>query len=221
MSKLRTKSEVSAVSSVLIKLLQGFLLQEDKVVWETLLLQQTVVREFFATLGLYLHLDENDGYAFLRSIPEGASEDGKITGESVIGNAQKEELVEKKKLTLMRKMPLSFDVSLLCVLLREALDQFDATVHDDHRLIMTKSEIYDLLKLYFPDKHDETKLLKRWDAIINKVIELGFIRELKSDSSRIEVLRIIKAMIDAERVGEMKRNMQRYVQSEQERQINE
>jgi hypothetical protein len=219
MPKLRTKTETSTLSSVLIRLLQGFLFQEDKIIWESLLLQQTTVREYFATLGLYLHLDENEGYAFLRSIPEGASEDGKVMGESAIGNVQKEEIAEKKKLTLMRRMPLSFDVSLLCVLLREALDQFDATVHDDHRLIITKSEIHDLLKLYFPEKHDETKLMKRWDGIINKVIELGFIRELKSDPSRIEVLRIIKAIIDAERVGEMKRNMQRYVQSIQERSV--
>lgn len=216
MSKLRTKQESSALSTVLIKLLQGFLLQEDKQAWEALQLQQTVVREYFATLGLHLHLDDNDGYAFLRTIPMGENDDGKVTGESAIGNVQQEVAAEKKKLTLMRKMPLSFEVSLLCVLLREALDQFDATVHDDHRLIMTKSDIYDLLKLYFPDKHDETKLIRRWDGIINKVIELGFIRELRSDASRIEVLRIIKAMIDAERVSEMKRNMQRYAQQKSE-----
>lgn len=216
MSRLRTKQEGSALSVVLIKLLQGFLLQEDKQTWEALQLQQTIVREFFLTLGLHLHLDENEGYAFLRSIPMDESDDGKITGESAIGHVQQEKILEKKKLTLMRKMPLSFEVSLLCILLREALDQFDATVHDDHRLIMTKADIYDLLKLYFPDKHDETKLIKRLDGIINKVIELGFIRELKSDASRIEVLRIIKAMIDAERVGEMKRNMQRYVQQKAE-----
>jgi Domain of unknown function (DUF4194) len=211
------KQEGSALSVVLIKLLQGFLLQEDKQAWETLQLQQTVVREYFATLGLHLHLDENDGYAFLRTIPMGEHEDGKVTDESAIGNVQQEEIAEKKKLTLMRKMPLSFEVSLLCVLLREALDQFDATVHDDHRLIISKSDIYDLLKLYFPDKHDETKLIKRWDSIINKVIEIGFIRELKPDTSRIEVLRIIKAMIDAQRVGEMKRTMQAYVQQKAQR----
>ena len=85
------------------------------------------------------------------------------------------------------------------------------------KLAGTKSDVYDLLKLYFPDKHDETKLIKRWDSVINKVIELGFIRELKSDASRIEVLRIIKAMIDAERVGEMKRTMQAYAQQKAER----
>jgi uncharacterized protein YabN with tetrapyrrole methylase and pyrophosphatase domain len=192
MSRLRTKQEGTALSVVLIKLLQGFLLQEDKTAWETLQLQQTVVREFFATLALHLHLDENDGYAFLRTIPMEECDDGKVTGESAIGNVQQDAIAEKKKLTLMRKMPLSFEVSLLCVLLREALDQFDATVHDDHRLVIKKSDIYELLKLYFPDKHDETKLIKRWDAIINKVLDLGFIRELKSDTSRIEVLRIIK-----------------------------
>ncbi len=221
MSKLRIKAEAIDISSVLIKLLQGFLLPEDKLSWETLLSQQTVVRDFFSKLGLYLHLDENDGYAFLRSIPEGATEDGKITGESTIGNLQKEALIEKKKLTLMRRFPLSFEVSLLCVLLREVLDQFDATVHDDHRLIMKKAEIHELLKLYFPDRHDETKLIKRWDAVINKVIDLGFIRELKSDPSRIEVLRIIKAMIDAEKLGEMKRNMQCYAQNEKQGQTDE
>ncbi len=217
MSRSRTKQEGSALSVVLIKLLQGFLLQEDKQAWETLEQQQAVVREYFSTLGLHLHLDEQDGYAFLRTIPMGDNEDGKVTDESAIGNVQHEEIAEKKKLTLMRKMPLSFEVSLLCVLLRESLDQFDATVHDDHRLIITKSDIYELLKLYFPDKHDETKLIKRWDSIINKVIELGFIRELRPDTSRIEVLRIIKAMIDAERVGDMKRTMQAYVQHKAER----
>jgi len=216
MSKSRKKQEDSALSVVLIKLLQGFLLQEDRSTWESLLLQQTVVREFFTTLGLHLHLDENEGYAFLRSIPMEENEDGKIIGESAIGNVQQEDVVEKRRLTLMRRMPLSFEVSLLCVLLRETLNQFDATVHDDHRLIIKKSEIYDLLKLYFPEKHDETKLIRRWDSIINKVIELGLIRELKSDNSRIEVLRIIKAIIDADRVGEMKRNMQRYLQQKSE-----
>lgn len=221
MHKSRTKQEGSDLSAVLIKLLQGFLLQEDKQAWETLQLQQTVIREFFATLGLHLHWDEHEGYAFLRTIPMGESDDGKVTGESAIGNLQQEEVAEKKKLSLMRRMPLSFEVSLLCVLLREALDQFDATVHDDHRLIMTKSDIYDLLKLYFPDKHDETKLVKRWDGIINKVIELGFIRELKSDPSRIEVLRIIKAMIDAKRIGEMKRNLSRYDQNQHSTEVRE
>jgi hypothetical protein len=222
MSKSRTKQEGSELSVVLIKLLQGFLLSEEKHAWETLLFKQTVVRDYFATLGLYLHLNENEGYAFLRTMPMGEHENGKVTDESAIGNVQKEELAEKKKLTLMRKMPLNFEVSLLCVLLREALDQFDATVHDDHRLIITKSDIYDYLKLYFPDKHDETKLIKRWDSIINKVIELGFIRELKSDASRIEVLRIIKAMIDAERVAEMKQAMLAYSQKQTaERLLNE
>jgi hypothetical protein len=221
MSKLRSKVETSPLSSVLIKLLQGFLLQEDKLTWETLLSQQIAVRDFFSTLGLYLHLDEREGYAFLRSLPEGAIEDGKITHESAMGDLQKEDLVEKKKLTLMRRVPLSFEVSLLCVLLREAMDHFDVTVRDDHRLIMTRTEIYDLLRLYFPERSDETKLIKRWDNVINKVIDLGFIRALKSDATRIEVLRIIKAMIDVERVQTMKRNMQQYVQNMQEELINE
>lgn len=219
MSKSRIKQESSAFSTVLVKLLQGFLLQEDKLAWETLLSQQSLVREFFTTLGLHLHLDENEGFAFLRTRTIEENDDGKVIGESAIGNLQQEEIADKKRVTLMRKVPLSFEVSLLCVLLREALDQFDATVHDDHRLIMTKSDIYELLKLYFPDKHDETKLIKRWDGIINKVIELGFIRELRSDSSRIEVLRILKAMIDAERIGEMKRAMQRYVQQKNQKEL--
>ena len=38
--------------------------------------------------------------------------------------------------SLVRRIPLSFEVSLLCVLLREALEQFDSKVNDDHRLVL-------------------------------------------------------------------------------------
>ncbi len=79
MSRARTKKEGSALATVLIKRLQFFLLQEDKQARETLQCQQTVVREYFTALGLHLHLDEQDGYAFLRTTPMDENENGMVS----------------------------------------------------------------------------------------------------------------------------------------------
>ena len=109
--------------------------------------------------------------------------------------------------TLVRRIPLSFEVSLLCVLLREALEQFDSKVNDDHRLVLHRIDIYDLLKLFYEDKTDETKQVKRFDALINRVVELGFLKELKGNQNSFEVRRIIKAQFDAEKLVEIKARM--------------
>lgn len=188
----------SSLTAVLVKLLQGFVLSDDTKAWEALLTYQEQVREYFSQLGLQLHLSMDDGYAFLKP--------GMSNDESDQNESQESEEKENAP-NLVRRFPLSFEVSLLCVLLREALEQFDSKVNDDHRLILHRADIYDQLKLFYEEKTDETKQMKRFDAMINKVIELGFLKELKGNQNSFEVRRIIKALIDAEKLAEMKMKM--------------
>lgn len=193
-----------AYSDLLVKLLTGFVYREDQRAWDQLMLRQDSVRTYFEAIGLYLHLDDTDGYAFLRSMPAAdEAEEAPANGES--------EPVGETTATrrLMRKIPLAFDVSLLCVLLREALESFDAAVRDDHRLILTRPEIYDMLREFMSDTTDEARQQRRFDTIINKVADLGFLRELKGDETRLEVRRSIKALVDARRLSEIKAEMER------------
>jgi hypothetical protein len=215
---IREKKQSTAFSAVLIKLLQGFVVSDDKKYWESLLTHQEAIREYYAVLGLQLHLSTDDGYAFLKpgavvSDQEEAefTEEGEALDDAHAAESQA--YVDEKSLSeglpsLVRKSPLSFEVSLLCILLREALEQFDSKVSDDYRLVLHRTDIYDLLKLFYGEKTDETKQMKRFDVLINRVIDLGFLKELRGNQNSFEVRRVIKALFDAEKLSEIKMQMQ-------------
>jgi hypothetical protein len=124
---------------------------------------------------------------------------------------QNEEPETSQHNSLIRKFPLSFDVSLLLVLLRESLEQFDQKGSDDHCLILKQADIYEMLKTFYPVKNDETLLLKKFDAILNKVLELGFLKEKKKNVGDYEVRRVLKAFFDASKLKEIKEQMKSHL----------
>lgn len=202
-----------ARSSILVKLLRGAVTSDEKKYWEALLIHQEAVREYFSALNLKLLLNIDDGYAFLQQrylknhFEEGEkNEEGNIESDFSDIKDNAEENTHLSIPNLVHRIPLSFEVSFLCVLLREALEQFDSKVNDDHRLVLHRADIYDLLKLFYEEKNDETKQTKRFDSMINRVLELGFLKELKNQDS-FEVRRIIKAQFDAEKLVEIKARM--------------
>ena len=207
------KEKNAAFSAVLIRLLQGFIVSDEKKYWEPLLIYQEAIREYFFMLGLELHLSIDDGYAFLkqqRIEQQAESKQALIDEDSEAVEGFDGALADEQSAqfpTLVRRIPLSFDVSLLCILLREALEQFDSKVNDDHRFVLHRVDIYELLKLFYAEKTDETKQAKRFDALINRVVELGFLKELKGNQNSFEVRRMIKAQFDAEKLAEIKTRM--------------
>jgi len=214
--KTKKQEKNAAFSAVLIKLLQGFVVSDEKKYWESLLTHQEAIRDYFSTLGLQLHLSTDDGYAFLKpgSLPHGKQgadtslEEGEAEEDSAQAGPDGSSEENPGFLpSLVRRSPLSFEVSLLCVLLREALEQFDSKVSDDHRLVMHRTDIYDLLKLFYEETTDETKQIRRFEGLINRVIELGFLKELKGNQNSFEVRRMIKAQFDAEKLSEIKAQM--------------
>lgn len=168
------------LSVIVVSLLRGVLEQEQKAeAWHALLNLQAAVRDYVAVLGLELVLDEAEGYAFLRSRPED------------------EEKTETTIPRLVRRQPLSFPVSLLLALLRKKLAEFDAT-GGETRLILSRDEIAELLRVFLPAGSNEAKLIDQVDSHLNKVAKLGFIRPLRGQKQMFEVRRILKAFVDAQ-----------------------
>src|SRR5215469_2814344 len=92
--KVKKQERNVAFSSVLIKLLQGFITSDEKKYWESLLTYQEAIREYFSALGLQLHLSTDDGYAFLKQgrakqDQEGTQEEGIEDGEAVTENDER------------------------------------------------------------------------------------------------------------------------------------
>jgi hypothetical protein len=179
------------LSSLLIPLLKGVIYRDETTarsagLWSDLLELQARVRDYVAALGLELVLDESEGYAFLRARDSEGDESG----------AQLPRLVARR--------PLSFPVSLLLALLRKKLAEFDAGSGQEaggNRLVLTRDDIVELIRVFLPDTSNEARLMDRMDTHINKVVELGFLHRMKPAAGQpgaFEVRRILKAFVDAQ-----------------------
>ena len=199
-----------ALSGVVIPLLKGVVYREnDAGVWNGLVHGQARVRDYVAVLGLELVLDEAEGHAFLRSRPGGGAR-GDGGGDEASGGAVPPRLVARR--------PLSFPVSLLLALLRRKLVELDAG-GGDTRLVMTRDEMVEMIRVFLPDTSNEARLVDRIDTHLNRVVELGFLRPMKTGptgSTRtgarttFEVRRILKAYVDAQWLAEFDARLAEY-----------
>jgi len=185
------------LSVLVISLLKGVVYQAgDASLWHALLNLQTRVRDYVAVLGLELVLDEAEGYSFLRARQESEEE----------GAAKLPRLVARR--------PLTFSVSLLLALLRKKLAEFDVT-GGDTRLVLTRDQLVELVRVFLPDTSNEAKLIDQIETHLNKIVELGFLRKLKTGAGQpaaFEVLRIIKAFVDAQWLNDFDTRLAAYQQ---------
>ena len=182
------------LSSVVVPLLKGVLYREDNPgLWDALVHLQASVRDYVAILGLELMFDEAEGYAFLRS-RQIEDEDGQSAIPRLVARRQ-----------------LSYPVSLLLALLRKKLAEFDAG-GGDTRLILSRDEVVELIRIFLPAGSNEVKLIDQVDGTLNKIAELGFIRRLRGQGQMIEVRRIIKAFVDAQWLADFDERLAEYRQ---------
>jgi len=191
------------LSSLVIPLLKGVIYRDETTArsssqWSALLDLQARVRDYVAVIGLELVLDEAEGYAFLRA--RGHEDDESTT----------------KLPRLVARRSLSFPVSLLLALLRKKLAEFDAGGGHEveaGRLVMSRDDIVDLIRVFLPDTSNEARLMDRVDSDINKVVELGFLRRMKPQQGQApeyEVRRILKSFVDAQWLAEFDARLAAY-----------
>ena len=185
----------NAFSLVLVSLMKGVVHAEDAPKnWQALLDLQARVRDHVAPLGLELIVDEAEGYAYLRQ---------RAVGEG-----------EQELPRLVPRRPLGFQVSLLLVLLRKKLAELDAQ-GDSTRIILSREQIADLIRVFLPDSGNEARLMDRLDAHLNKVVEMGFLRRLRGKGDKdgaFEIQRILKAFVDAQWLSEFERRLGAYAE---------
>jgi hypothetical protein len=190
---------IPELSQLMVHLLKGVLYREDdEHLWASLLRFQARVREQAAVLLLDLLLDEAEGHAFLKSRPDPDESEG-----------------APRLPRLVARRHLSYPVSLMLALLRKRMAEFDAG-GGDTRLVLSRDEIAELMRVFLPDGTNETRLIDQVDATISKVVDLGFLRRLKpvagggQDRGHYEVRRILKAFVDAQWLAEFDARLEVY-----------
>ena len=183
-------SDEHAVASAIIRLMQGVIYREsDEDTWRTLDRVGAGVRDHFATIGVDVVIDDDEGYAYLRTRPE-------VPGEEALPR-------------LVRRRTLTYSVSLLLVLLRKRQVEFE-TSGTEGRLVLTTEQIVEMLRLFQTESTNDARVVDNAETTIKKAADLGFLRLLRGQSDQWEVRRILKAYVDAETLADFAGKLRTY-----------
>ncbi len=170
--------------AVAVRLLQGVVYHDDNAdTWECLLRSVSQLMDYFAKIGLQLIVDEADAMAYLRQ-----PEDDEIAPES--------DHVPR----LFRRSPLTYEATLLCVLLRDELRQFEEEDVQNERCVIAQNELLSMWQAFFPEPSepkgaDSVKLNRSLTTALRKLEDLKFVRLFEKEPPSWEVRRIIKARL--------------------------
>lgn len=179
-----------AVAAAIIRLMQGVVYRTaDEDTWGTLERLGAGVKDHFATIGVDVVIDNTEGYAYLRSRPE----------------EQGEEALPR----LVRRRALTYNVSLLLVLLRKRLVEFE-TNGGEGRLVLSTEQIIEMLRLFQAESTNDARVVDQAETTIKKAAELGFLRPLRGQRDHWEVRRILKAYVDAQTLNDFAAKLREY-----------
>lgn len=177
-----------------VRLLQGVVYHDDQpAVWEAILTHRHALTDYFAKLGLILAVAEADAMAYLRQRDD---EESEAAGEAVP--------------RLFRRTPLSFEASLICVLLRDELREFEETDLQNDRCVVAHSHLLELLLAFYPGGTDQVRLGRSLTANLRRLEEMHLVRQYESDPPAWEIRRIIKARLPLAELEHLRQRLSDY-----------
>lgn len=193
---METKIPRAPFAAVIIKLLQGPVYADDKNIWRELQAWSSAIQEYFGKIGMTLEIAEQDGFA--RIIQPEASESD-----------------ETPLPRLMRKQSLTYEATLLAVILREGLEEFDIK-SDGTKFYLTQKEIKERIELFYKEQPNKSKLWKDLSKPITSLLYIGILKlnredAANKDNNQYEIKRIIKAFISNDKLEEIKNKLSNYV----------
>lgn len=187
-------NKILPFTPVFIKLLKGPVEYLEKSNWEKLLLYKTELTSFVNQLGLSLVLDERDGYAYLKHL----------------SNEEDEETA----VSWMVRRAFTYEESILLVLLRDMMAEFETGDETTRELVKKRREIKEYAELFFKENASRVKFIKELDRLIDKAEENGFLDKMGSselaDEQKFRIRKIIKAKVDSEVLEQFKQQLNDY-----------
>jgi len=164
----------------------------EKTTWEKLIEYKAGLTGFLQQLGLTLVLDEQDGYAYIKHT---LSED------------------EEAPVTWIQRRSLTYEESVMLVLLREMMAEFEVGEATNRELIKKRREIKEYAELFFKENASRVKFLKEIDRLIDKAEENGFLDKTEThdlaDEQKFRIKKIIKAKVNSEELDVFYQQLQR------------
>ena len=184
------KPSLLPFTPVLIKLLKGPVEYLEKTAWDQLLTYQNELTRFLQGLGLLLVLEKEDGYAFLEQVK--LDEEENVAG-------------------WIRRVPLGYEESVLLVLLRDMMAEFEVGEVSSRELIKKRREIKEYAELFFKENPSRVKFIRDLDRLIDRAEEMDFLEKVENsdliDEQKFRIKKIIKARVDNEILENFKQQL--------------
>lgn len=187
-----SQNNIKPYSKAIVRLLKSTV-ERTSGVWEDIILYQNEIQDYISPIGLELIVKKDEGFAFVKQYEDS----------------------EGNTLGLITRRQIGFEVSIVLVVLRQILEEFDMnpTQVQASEKFLTDSEIKEEVELFLPEKFNRVKFVKELDGYIKKIVELGYLKEIskKDNEIRYQIHRIIKEKVTLDVLHEFKLKLEAYV----------
>jgi Domain of unknown function (DUF4194) len=188
------EKNIKPYSKAIVKLLKSPV-ERNSSVWNDVVIYQLEIQEFISQIGLELIVKKEEGFAFIKQFEDS----------------------EGNTLGLITRRQIGFETSIILVVLRQALEEFDnnPTQFQVAEKFISDTEIKEELELFLQEGYNRLRFLKDLDKYIKNVVELGYLKEIskKDNETKYQIQRIIKEKITLDILQEFKIKLQDYVKS--------
>lgn len=182
---------IKPYSKAVIKLLKG-VVENNDVVWNDLLTYQADIQNYISTMGLELIVKKDEGFAFVKQTI----------------------LDDDKTINLVSRRQYGFEVSVMLVVLRHMLEEFDSnpTLSQATDKYVTAEDIKEETEMFLPVSYNKVKFEKELDNNIDKIVDFGFLvaPKNKEGEKRYRIHRIIKEKVTLDDLLDFKKQLNDY-----------
>ena len=182
---------IKPYSKAVIKLLKG-VVENNDVVWNDLLTYQADIQNYISTMVVELIVKKDEGFAFIKQTI----------------------LDDDKTINLVSRRQYGFEVSVMLVVLRHMLEDFDSnpTLSQATDKYVTAEDIKEETEMFLPASYNKVKFEKELDNNIEKIIGFGFLvsPQNKEGEKRYRIHRIIKEKVTLDDLLDFKKQLNDY-----------
>lgn len=185
-------TDIKPYSKAIVKLLKGIVEYNDPA-WNDILQYQADIQAYLGVIGLELIVKKDEGFAFVK---QAILDDGKT-------------------INLATRRQLGFEISVILIVLRNMLYEFEMNPTDSQadEKYVTTTQIKEEVEMFLPVGFNQVKFKQDLDSNISKVIDMGFLAEVKkleTDETLYRIHRIIKEKVTLDDLAEFKKKLKEY-----------
>lgn len=187
-------SIIAPYGRTVVRLLKGPVEVTDTNAWEDILNYQSEINKYLMNIGIELIVKRDEGFAYIKQIVD---DEDRTTG-------------------LIPRQQLGFEISVILVILRQMLEEFDSNMDELYATerFVSADELKERIEIFLPERFNRVKLLSEIDTYINRIVALGYLKLIKRDNvNTYQIHRIIKEKVTLDKLQEFKDKLQEYVES--------